>query len=615
MNIKRYFAIYGMSLCLVSAAIGVNAKSVRADNNTRVIRLMGVVNNIKGNSLEAGKKISRAEFSKMLINFMNEDNSLRSMSGKSLYKDVKKTDEYRAYINAVGVKGYMRGYSNGRFEKKKPVTMSMAAYSSLRLLGYADSELLSLGESELMTLFNSLGLNKNINKQAGERISGKDCLALFSNLVHATGKDGNILGKSLGYKFNVNGDLDLESVIKGKTKMRIAENRGAAALVGRDVSRVYRNDKLSDINSIEKYDLLYYNKSTKTVYAYSDRLYGQLSDIQPSISAAKSLVIGNKSYELAEKPINYKAEDSISGLNLWRGYLNNQDIEAGDFVIAVRDLDGKITALYEQKIAEDKIVGYVLGNETKKVGNGKGGFDIVNMMILATTKGARMEVPNPNLAIGSGNVVRVTYGLEGKPIIVLENSSGGSLNGKAHLLSENLSVIEVGDGDFAAVLPGMVRNSDLTGVKAEYIGYNAKGEITDLILKDVLGAVYRYGIVTDNQGSSIGYLHKGTENFAAYDSGRYFDFGKSAVALGFKGNNLNTIKTLEETSLSRIDGNKAFSSNGTNYTIADDVDVYYRSFGEWKYDSFKDMEDITGHRIKGYYLGNSNIIRILIIEK
>lgn len=615
MNIKKYFAIYGMSLCLVSAIIGFKTRSVRADNNIGVIRLMALVNDIRGESLEFEERISREEFSKMLISFMNENKSLRSLSGKNIYKDVKKTDKYRAYINAAGMKGYMRGYLTGKFERKKPVTMGMAAYSSLKILGYKDAELLPLGELEMMDLFNSLGLNKNINKNSKDKISGRDCLKLFSNLVRTNRKDGDILGKRLGYQFNAEGNLDLEAFIKKKTDMRIAQIRGAAAMIGRDVDKVYRNDKLADLNSIERHDLLYYNRSTKTVYAYSDRVYGQLSDIQPSFSAAKSVVISGKPYELAEKPISSKSDNSISGLNLWRAYFNNQNIEVGTFVIGIKDLDGKIIAFYKQKAIENNIIGYVLGNESRKTGDGKGGFKIENMMILATTAGERLEVPNPDLSIREGDVVRVIYSSEQNPLILSENSSGGSLNGKGGLFSDDLRVIEVGDGDFASVLPGAVKNLDLTKVNARYIGYNAKGEITDLILKDVLGAVYRYGIVTDNLGSSISYLHKGEELFAAYDFGWYFDLSNPVAAFGFKGKKLNSVKSLKETVLSRIDKNLAFSSDGKNYLIADDVDVYYRSFGEWKYDSFKDMEDISGHRIKGYYPGNSSMIRILIIEK
>lgn len=617
MTIKKILVACGLGLCLISGSVisSASRSAMAAEHDTKAIRVMGIVNNISGNSLESKKKISREEFSKMLIHFTNETGMVKAASKKNLYKDVKKDHKYRGYINAAGMKGYMRGYASGNFAYKKAVSLHMAAYSSLKLLGYSDAELLPLGEAELMQRFNSLQLNKNIHKQAGDKLSGKDCVELFSNLLYAPKKDGVILGRSLGYQFNQDGSLDSYSVIAGRTEICIADRSGASALKGKKVGSVYRNDKRSDIQAIEKFDLLYYNAEDKTLYAYSDRVYGQLTDIQPSVSAAKVVVIAGKSYELTESPFNAGEGEGISGLNPWREHFNKQGIETGSFVIGIKDLNGKITALYEQKLSEDKIVGYVLGNEIKKIGDQKGGFEIVNMMILATTTGARMEIPNPNIAIGVGNIVRVTYDLTGKPVTVLENSSGGSLNGKAHLLSDELRAIEVSNDDYASVLPGAVKDLDLTKVQAEYIGYNAKGEITDLILKDALGAVYKYGIITDHLGSSISYLNKGTEIFSAYDSGMYFDPGRFAVALGFKEGKLNTVKNLEEIRLSRIDKNMAFSESGSKYRIADDVDVYYKSFGNWKYDSFKDMQNITGHVVKGYYLGNSNVIRILIIEK
>lgn len=617
MSIKKKLFIYGLGLFLGAfLALTFIYKDIgAAEKDNQALRLLGIVNRIDGDSLAESKKITREEFSKMLITLSKEKKMVKSVSGKTLFKDVKKKNKYKGYINAAVIKGYMRGYSNGTFGRKKAVTMRMAAYSALKLLGYTEAELLPLGSLELMLKFNALQLNKNINKQADDKVSGADCVELFVNLLYAAQKDGTVFGKSLGYKFNQDGSLDSQSIILGNNKLMIARHRGASAIGGLPASKVYRNDKIVDISAIEKYDFIYYNKADKIVYAYSDKVYGQLNEIQPSLSEAKTLLIAGKSYELAENPVYDSKIDSLSKLNPWRAYFNKQKIETGDYVVGIKDLNGKIAAVYKQEVLEDKIIGYVIGNETKKIGNGNGGFDIVNVMILATTKGAKMEIPNPNIAIGVGNIVRVIYDVSGKPIISVDNGSGGSLNGKEDLFSDELRAIEVNGDNFAAVLPGAIKNLDLTKVRAEYIGYNSKGKIVDLILKDALGVTYKYGIVTDNQGSGIGYLDKGAERYSSYDAGFYLDFGKSVVALGFKENKLNTIKPLEEVTFSRIDGNMAFSSNGSSYTVADDVDVYYKSFAEWKYDSFKDMKDITGHRIKGYYLGSSNIIRVIIIEK
>lgn len=623
MSIKKKLAICGLSLFLGAASVltFIHRDARAAEKDNKAVRILGLVNRLDGSSLARSKKITREEFSKMLITFSKEKKMVKSASKKKLFKDVRKKNKYKGYINAASIKGYMRGYSNGTFAGKKPVTMRMAAYSTLKLLGYTEAELLPLGSSELMLKFNSLQLNKNINKQADDRLSGDDCIELIVNLLYAVQKDGNILGKSLGYKFNQDGSLDSHGIILGNNKLIIAQHKGASAIGGLPVSKAYRNDKVVDISAIEKYDFIYYNRTDKVVYAYSDKVYGQLNEIQPSVVSAKSVLIGGKPYELAEKPIYSSTSASLSDSNIdintnpWRTYFNKQQMEIGDYVVGIKDLDGNIAAVYKQEVLADKIIGYVIGNETKKIGNGNGGFDIVNVMILATTTGAKMEVPNPNIAIGTGNIVRVIYDVSGKPLVTLDNSSGGSLNGKEHLFSDELRAIEVNEDSFAAVLPGAIKSLDLSKVRAEYIGYNSKGEIVDLILKDALGVAYKYGIITDNQGSSIEYLDKGANRYSAYDTGFYLDFGKSVVALGFKENKLNTIKPLEEVTFSRIDGNIAFSPNGSNYTIADDVDVYYKSFGEWKYDSLKDMKDITGHRVKGYYLGSSNIIRVIIIEK
>lgn len=615
MRVKKILSVCGISLCLcLSSIIGAQAVSVSAaEGDAKVIRVMGILNDDKGMSSEGKKRIRREEFAGMLIRFTKEKNGVKAASKKKLFRDVKK-GRYRGYVNLAGMKGYMRGYSSGKFEPKKPVNLAMAAYSSLKLLGYTDAELLPLEEGELIQRFQTLQLNKNIHKQAKDILSGSDCMELFVNLIYAPKKDGVLLGKSLGYSFHPDGSLDSYSIIMDKNEMSIAKDNGQAAVRGKRIEKVYRNDKPSDVSMIERYDLMYYNPSSGKLYVYSDREYGQLSEwnINPVTSVA---IIGGRSLELAGKPIDIKENDDLLGLHPWREYLNRQDIKIGDYVVAIRDINGKVVALEEQRLSDEKLYGIVLGNETKKTGNNKGGFEIVNNVILATSTGRRMELPSPSRMYGAGNIVSVRNDMDGRPVIVHEKDMGGSLDGKAHLLSDRLRAIEVGWDGFKVIPAERIKNADLSKLKAEYIGYNDKGEIVDLILRDSFGEAYLYGILKDFEGNGIVYLNKGKEVYSSYDSGYQFDLSEPAFAFGFKEGKLNSIQNLTVKKINRIKGNMAFTSDNQSFYIADDADVYYKSLGEWKYDGRKDMEDLKGHTVKGYAYGKSDLIRIIIIEK
>ena len=279
---------------------------------------------------------------------------------------------------------------------------------------------------------------------------------------------------------------------------------------------------------------------------------------------------------------------------------------------AIKDMNGKVVSVYKQSISEDKIMGYVVKNTGKKVSNDKDGFDIANVMTIITTANNELEVKNPNVAIGTGNIVSVVYDNAGVPIVRIENNNGGSLSGK--ILADDLRAVEVSYDLHAPVYKGLLSSLDLSKITAEYIGYNKKGEVNELILKDVTGEAYKYGIITEFRGDTIGYMIGNDKSVAEYAQGFYLDPSKEAVALGFKENKLDTVKPLNSVRINKITGNVAITSNG-NYLIADNINVYYKSLNEWKSDKVKDMNDIVGHNIKGYYPGNSNIIRLIIIEK
>lgn len=599
-----------IAACSLSIALGLSVCPVSAMADGKAISAAGITNGINGTDLSGSNYISRAQFAKMLVTLTKDEKKLKPLAKKVLFKDVKKTNKYMPYINLVAKLGYLNGYTNKKFGYNKKVTMSMAAYSCLKILGYENSELVTLGSDGLMAKFNSLQLNKDIGKTAGSKLTGEDAANLFYNLLSAPKKDSTILGKALGYEFDAEGKIDTSSILNAGNKISIAKRSGSLN-PGMTASNIFRNGKKVGLLDIKKMDLLYYNENSDTVYAYSDKVYGLLSQINPSNAKPKSIVVAGQTLELANNPIELPNAANIGGNNWKTSFLQN-DVEKGSFVTAIKDTNGKVVAVYKQSIAEDKIIGYVVKNETKKVSNGKDGFDIVNVMTIVTTTNDELEIKNPYVAIGSGNIVSVVYDNSGTPIVRLENSSGGSLNGK--ILADDLRAVEVSYDLHAPVMRGMLASLDLSKVNAAYIGYNKKGEVDELILKNVTGEAYKYGIITEFRGDVISYIIGENKSVAEYERGFNLDPSKEAVALGFKDNKLDTVKQLNSVQITKIDGNVALTHNG-NYLIADDIDVYYKSLNEWRADKLKDMNDIKGHTIKGYYLDNSNIIRLIIIEK
>lgn len=74
MSIKKKLVIYGLSLFLgATSVLTFTHKDTRAaENDSKAVRVMGIVNRLDGSSLTGSKKITREEFSKMLITLSKE---------------------------------------------------------------------------------------------------------------------------------------------------------------------------------------------------------------------------------------------------------------------------------------------------------------------------------------------------------------------------------------------------------------------------------------------------------------------------------------------------------------------------------------------------------------
>lgn len=299
-----------------------------SDYKKEIVALADIMSYGTGGST---KKVTRGQFSKMLTNastFKNQKNTKKS----SVYKDVTKKNTYASYINLAVTNKWMTGYSNGTFKPSDNIKLKDAAKAVIYLLGYGTKENGSPESvSGALAKFYELDLDKNIKKTKEQTLTGKDCMNLFYNLLNAKTSTNQIYCETLDYEVNSDSEIDFMNLLE--------DNLSSSYITGDKVSTklpfkissatVYRNETLSTAKQIKSYDIVYYNKDIKLVWAYSNQVTGKVEAITPNDRSPETVTIDGETFTLGNSKVK-------------KVFMKSGTFEKGDTVSVILGLNDEI---------------------------------------------------------------------------------------------------------------------------------------------------------------------------------------------------------------------------------------------------------------------------------
>jgi hypothetical protein len=203
------------------------------------------------------------------------------------------------------------------------------------------------------------------------------------------------------------------------------------------------------------------------------------------------------------------------------------------------------------------------------------------------------DYDDSSLLLNEGDLVRVTY-TDGKAAVSKyelgsKNSLGscvfnsaGTIMGDVKL-SSNIKILDTYDGQYIKVFPERLAGTDVSSYIL-YYELNSKGELTQLILNNVTGDMYKYGIftgVTEIQGgAAYGYLINGISGSLSIESAAAFEKETGPQRFTMEGEKpVSSVKLSGSTVLSV--GNTSVQVKDTKLPFAEDYDVYFYQNGKY----------------------------------
>ncbi len=523
-------------LLAVSIAVSVLVMPVSAASINNTALQTAITLGAVPTGQELGANITRGAFAKMLVSFSTYRESVDSQGTVgTLYRDVPSSSEWAPYIRIAVQQGWMNGYTDGSFRPDNTVTLEEACAAVLKLLSYKTTDLTGSFPQAQLNKAQQIGLRDQLTCTQGQVMTYEQCTLLLYNALRANTASGSAYGSSLGFTVS-NGQVDASAVLLKSRKGPFVAAEGTQ-LPFTPVS-VYRNDKTSASAELNKYDVYYYSESLQTVWIYTRRAAGRITAVSPSASAPTALTVAGSTYSLGSSAVASK----ISSLN---------GGGVGEVVTLLLGMDNEVADVITGEEADSVFYG-VVQTATRSLVEDNGADVLQKISVMCTDGITRTVNIDKSLNYPTGWLVEISVTPEGEQVTAIESKSvSGTINDTAtalgnYALADDVQILDTtSEGLAGTVRPSRIAGTKLNALTVRYYTLNEQGQIDRLILNDVTGDLWKYGVLDDvknlaaNASSILGTL-TGSGSSGSEESASDSSSGSSGNSSSSSGSTTNT---------------------------------------------------------------------------
>ncbi|MGE4275597.1 MAG: S-layer homology domain-containing protein [Lawsonibacter sp.] len=500
---KKYIPAALLVVCLsLTVPAFATAAPASVAEATQVVNALGVMVGDSDGNMNLGQRVTRAEFITMAVKATPGGDQI-GQAATSPYPDVPWKHWASGYVEAGVAEGLISGYTDGSFRPSNPINLAEGATIALGLLGYDASDFSGAYPAGQLAMYRSLKLDRGVSvSDASAPLTRQDAMYLFYNLMTAKTKGGEVYLESLGHSLNSAGEIDLVALVNDAMEGPVVAQGNWQSSLPFEVSGavVYRNGASSSVASIQEQDVVYWNAAMKTLWVYSDRVTGSIQALEPSSSAPASVTVAGRTCSIETSAAAY----ALSDLGQY---------SLGDTVTLLLGRDGAVAAVVEGAASTGERIGVVTAVENAAYDDGKGGTYTARTVVLLATDGRTYRYENKS-GLREGGLVRVVTSNQTEGV-TLKAVASASLTGKVNTagtkvgtysFAQDAEILDVSDAYGVRVYPSRLAGVSLSGDMVKYYSLNSSGEIDQMILNDVTGDVYQYGVLTDMTSQSAGDL-------------------------------------------------------------------------------------------------------------
>ena len=601
-----------LSLALPASAAGTAAS---LEDASQAVTSLGILSGDGSGDLKLSQKVTRAEFVTMVIKATPGGDGV-GQAAASPYPDVPRSHWASGYVEAAVSRGLVTAFSDGTFRPNQEIKLAEAASMALALLGYGPEDFSGSYPSGQLSMYNSLKLNRGVTAAgASAPLTRQDAVFLFYNLLSAKTKEGAPYIQQLGHSLDASGKPDVVSLVNGEMEGPVVAQSSWKTTLGFTPGKVYRNGGAATLANIQNYDVLYWNTSMNTLWAYSKKVTGMIQAVEPSGANPTSVTVAGRTYAIENSDAAYALSD-LGGYHL------------GNTVTLLLGRGGGVAAVADVSASAGERVGVVVNTARGTFPDGNGGTYTGQTVTLLATDGQTYEYQSRG-GTGKGSVVRAVAGKDG--VVSLRGLSNASITGKVsadgskvdkYTFAQGAEILDVSDDRGAVVYPSRLAGLTLKSGMVRWYSLNPQGEIEAMILNDVTGDAYQYGYIThfEEQGEGLSryYSYSYDLNGVSYSipgtTTRYQVTGGAIKILGDAANP-ERLYALTPVKGGQFVGNQLVAGN-QKYTLSDQVVVYDNRNGGYYLSTLARAEE-SGAQLTAWFdkaEAEGGRIRVIVVK-
>ena len=601
-----------LSLALPASAAGTAAS---LEDASQAVTSLGILSGDGSGDLKLSQKVTRAEFVTMVIKATPGGDGV-GQAAASPYPDVPRSHWASGYVEAAVSRGLVTAFSDGTFRPNQEITLAEAASMVLALLGYGPEDFSGAFPTGQLTMYHSLKLSAGVTAAgAASTLTRQDAVYLFYNLLSAKTKDGPPYIQQLGHSLDAAGKPDVVSLVNGQMEGPVvAQGYGWQSSLGFTPAKVYRNGSVAALTNIQDYDVVYWNASMSTVWAYAKKATGPIQAIEPSSASPSSVTVAGRTYAIEASA----AALALSDLGQYR---------LGDNVTLLLGRSGGVAAVADVSASAGERVGVVTAIEKTAYPDGSGGSYTAQTVTLLATDGQTYQYQTRG-GYKVGSVVRAIVAGSGGEV-TLRGLGNASLSGKVnregtkldkYAFAQGAEILDVSEDRGAVIYPARLAGLNLNSGKVKYYALNPQGEIETLILNDVTGDAYQYGIIThfteEGEGMSRYCTYQYDVGGVSYTLSGTTRFLATAGPIRIQGDPASPEKlyALTAAQAGQVSGNQ-FVTGNQRYTLSDSVVVYEYRDGRYYLSSLARAEG--GGTVTAWYdkaESEGGRVRVIVVK-
>lgn len=376
-------------------------------------------------------------------------------------------------------------------------------------------------------------------------------------------------------------------------------------------------------SQVKQYDVYYYNSGLRTVWVYTDRATGTLTDLSPSKTAPTSATVAGVTYSIGSSTASYK--------------LSSQgQFSQGDVVTVLLGMDGDIVDVVSAQNSETTYYGVVIASTKAASSSSTSSSSTTSAQAqtqVACSDGTVRTFYHSGGAQSVGKLVSVAVTQSGTTLSAIPRRSlSGTVNSAGtrfagYSFADNVEILDTdGDGGYARIYPSRLAGYSLTDDDVLFYSLDSTGSIDCLILDEATGDTYTYAFVTQatskTDGNSLSgsytYLQNGQSHSVSGQQTYSVKVGGARLTFSDNGS-LKGMRQLSSVNLTGLTSLTA-TAGSSKYALAEDVTVLLRDGSQQGYyPTTLSAVNSTDYSLVGWYdnqgASAGGRIRILVATK